>query len=232
MTLTGVERPAGQTAGVTAVGEVVPRSAPPGDDARALGRVGVTTPVPAPSGTFIQARVSERFDLIDQTQVVTQPFTQDLRKLRRATSGRWRRARRSVSHHSVAQLHDSGVDDRRGTAGRHALCRRRYGIGARTGRRSRRQCGRRRVAGSGRGACRQRSGHAAPRDRGRRRHRRARRFRSDCGPTDRHGRRQLHGRRRIVDVGHRRPHDPGSDSRRARIQRPIRPATSQGRRRR
>ncbi len=40
--------------------------------------MGVTTPAPAPSGTFIQARVSERFELLDQTQVVTQPFTQDL----------------------------------------------------------------------------------------------------------------------------------------------------------
>ena len=76
--LTGIDRPANQTTGVTAVGEVVPRSAPPGDDARALGRVGLTTPAPAPSGTFLQARVSERFDLLDQTQVVTQPFTQDL----------------------------------------------------------------------------------------------------------------------------------------------------------
>ena len=76
--LTGVDRPANQTTGLTAVGDVVPRSAPPGDDARATGRVGLTTPAPAPSGTFLQARVSERFDLLDQTQVVTQPFTQDL----------------------------------------------------------------------------------------------------------------------------------------------------------
>jgi hypothetical protein len=76
--LTGVDRHVIAQTGAAAVGDVVPRSAPPGDDARALGRVGVTTPQPTPSGTLLQARVSERFDLLDQTQVVTQPFTQDL----------------------------------------------------------------------------------------------------------------------------------------------------------
>ncbi len=176
--------------------------------------------------------MSERFDLIDQTQVVTQPFTQDLVSYaapRPAVGGALGAAfpitpsRNFTIQELMIGVVRLDVTPFAGDGTR---------IGARTGRRNRRQCRRRRVAGSGRGACRQRSGHAAARDGGRRRHRRARRFRSDCGHTDRHGRRRLHGRRTVVDVCHRRPHDPGPDSRRARVHRPVRPATSQGRRRR
>src|SRR5262249_9805679 len=73
--LPGVARPI-STGTLTATGDVVPRSAPPGDNARATGRIGVTSTIPIPSGTFVQALVNERFDLLDQSQVITEPFTQ------------------------------------------------------------------------------------------------------------------------------------------------------------
>ncbi len=76
--LIGVDRPAGATPGVTASGEVVPRSAPPGESAKATGRLGLTTGIPLPSGTLVQVRVTEQFDLLDHRHIVTQPFTQDL----------------------------------------------------------------------------------------------------------------------------------------------------------
>jgi hypothetical protein len=76
--LIGIERPSGPTPGITAAGEVIPRSAPPGDSAKALGRIGLAGNAPLPSGTLVQVRVDEQFDLLDRSQVVTQPFTQDL----------------------------------------------------------------------------------------------------------------------------------------------------------
>jgi hypothetical protein len=65
-------------AGFTAEGDVIPRSAPPGEGVRAIGRIGVNAPTPLPSGVLLQARVGEQFDLLDQSRVVTQPFTQDI----------------------------------------------------------------------------------------------------------------------------------------------------------
>ncbi|HEY7502196.1 MAG TPA: Ig-like domain-containing protein [Vicinamibacterales bacterium] len=76
--LFGVARPENIPPGLSAAGDVVPRTAPPGDGARAVGRIGLASTTPAPSGTFVQARVNERFDLLDSRQIVTQPFTQDL----------------------------------------------------------------------------------------------------------------------------------------------------------
>ena len=160
--LTGVDRPANQTTGVTAVGEVVPRSAPPGDDARALGRVGVTTPAPAPSGTFIQARVSERFDLLDQTQVVTQPFTQDLVSYatpRPGVGGTLGAAFPiTPSRNFTIQELMLGVVRLDVTA----VCRRRHGVGPWPRRRNGHERRGRRLAGAGRArlptTCRSRSG--------------------------------------------------------------------------
>ena len=53
--------------------------------------------------------MSERFDLLDQTQVVTQPFTQDLvgYALPRSAVGG---ASAPRSDHAVAQLYDPGTD--------------------------------------------------------------------------------------------------------------------------
>ena len=64
--------------GLTATGEVLPRSAPPGDGARAVGSVVVSLNNPLPSGTPVQAHVSEHYDLLDTSSVVPLPFTQDL----------------------------------------------------------------------------------------------------------------------------------------------------------
>jgi hypothetical protein len=70
--------PAG--ASPTATGEVVPSSAPPGPEARAVGRIIVDTTLsgPLPSGTVVRARTSERFDLLEGESVVPAPFFQDL----------------------------------------------------------------------------------------------------------------------------------------------------------
>ena len=76
--LRGIDLPVDVPSGMTAVGEVIPRSAPPGESARALGRVGLIAPGPIVSGTIVQVRVSERFDLLDSSQLHTLPFTQDL----------------------------------------------------------------------------------------------------------------------------------------------------------
>jgi hypothetical protein len=62
----------------TAAGDVVPRSAPPGDGVRALGRIGLSPPAPISSGAVLHVNVNERFDLLNQSQVVTPPFTQDI----------------------------------------------------------------------------------------------------------------------------------------------------------
>jgi hypothetical protein len=63
-------------ANASASGEVVPRSAAPGDGARAVGRLSVAATVP--SGTPVQVHVTEQFDLLDTTSVAPLPFTQDL----------------------------------------------------------------------------------------------------------------------------------------------------------
>ncbi|MGE5243269.1 MAG: Ig-like domain-containing protein [Betaproteobacteria bacterium] len=65
-------------ADITATGTVVPRSAPPGDKARAVGRVLLRSTAPLPSGTVLRASVTERFDLADQSQIVPQPFGEDI----------------------------------------------------------------------------------------------------------------------------------------------------------
>jgi RHS repeat-associated protein len=71
----------------TATGEVVPRSAPPGEEARATGTIVLETAEPLPSGTPVQARVSERYALFDTSSVVPLPFTQDLLLYARPRSG-------------------------------------------------------------------------------------------------------------------------------------------------
>jgi subtilisin family serine protease len=76
--LRGIDLSVDVPPGMTAAGEVIPRSAPPGESARALGRVGLIAPGPIVSGTIVQVRVSERFDLLDSSQLYTLPFTQDL----------------------------------------------------------------------------------------------------------------------------------------------------------
>ena len=63
-------------ADASASGDVVPRSAAPGDGARAVGRLSLAAALP--SGTPIQVHVTEQFDLLDTTSVVPLPFTQDL----------------------------------------------------------------------------------------------------------------------------------------------------------
>ncbi len=62
----------------TATGEVVPRSAPPGDGARAVGTVILQPPAPVPSGAVLRARVSEQFDLLDSSRVLPLQFVQDI----------------------------------------------------------------------------------------------------------------------------------------------------------
>ncbi len=64
-------------ASLTATGVVVPRAAPPGDDARAVGTVVADAGEPMPSGVVVRARVTEQFNLLDQSSVVPQPYTQD-----------------------------------------------------------------------------------------------------------------------------------------------------------
>ena len=59
-------------------GAVVPRAAPPGDDARATGTIDLRPATPRPSGTVIQAFVTERYDLFDSSRVAPRPFTQDI----------------------------------------------------------------------------------------------------------------------------------------------------------
>jgi PKD repeat protein len=63
---------------LTATGVVMPRAAPPGDGARADGRIAVVSGTPLPSGMVVQGRVTERYDLLDGGVVVPFPFTQDL----------------------------------------------------------------------------------------------------------------------------------------------------------
>src|SRR5439155_8909531 len=65
-------------ANIMASGQVVPRSAPPGDQARADGTVVVTAPGGLPSGTAVQAEVTERYDLFDGSTITPTSFTQDL----------------------------------------------------------------------------------------------------------------------------------------------------------
>ena len=61
---------------LSASGLVVPRTAPPGDDVHATGKITVQSPS-LPSGATVQAHVTERYDLFDTSTVVPQPFTQD-----------------------------------------------------------------------------------------------------------------------------------------------------------
>jgi len=63
-------------ADLVATGSVTPRSAPAGPDARGTGRLTLraTSGAPLPSGTVLEARVRERFDLRDAS-VVTPPET-------------------------------------------------------------------------------------------------------------------------------------------------------------
>lgn len=74
--LAGVE-PVALPEDVAASGEVTPRSVTPGDDVWAPGQVVLDPDAPLPSGLAVQARVTERFDLIDNSAVVPLPFTQD-----------------------------------------------------------------------------------------------------------------------------------------------------------
>jgi PKD repeat protein len=63
---------------VTLSGEVIPRSAPPGDQVRAIGRILLQHPTALPSGTTVQAHVFEQFDLADQSQERPTPFVEDV----------------------------------------------------------------------------------------------------------------------------------------------------------
>ncbi|HEY2435414.1 MAG TPA: Ig-like domain-containing protein, partial [Vicinamibacterales bacterium] len=71
----------------SATGEVVPRSAPPGDDARAAGRITAIAQNALPSGAIVHVRVQEQFDLLDQTHIVTQPFVEDVVLYQAAATG-------------------------------------------------------------------------------------------------------------------------------------------------
>ena len=62
----------------TASGEVLPRSAPPGDGAKAVGTVMLQPPAPLPSGMVLRARVTEQFELLDTSRVLPLHFVQDL----------------------------------------------------------------------------------------------------------------------------------------------------------
>ncbi len=62
----------------TATGLVLPRSAPPGDGARAVGTVILQPPAPVSSGAVLRARVSEQFDLLDSSRIVPLQFVQDV----------------------------------------------------------------------------------------------------------------------------------------------------------
>lgn len=63
---------------LSADGVVVPRAAAPGDNARAVGRVGIGGTQSLPSGTSVQVHVSETFELLDASTVAPLPFTQDI----------------------------------------------------------------------------------------------------------------------------------------------------------
>jgi PKD repeat protein len=63
---------------LSATSQVVPRAAPPGEDAQAVGRLVLRSASAMPSGLVVQALVNERYDLLDQSRVVPSPFTQDL----------------------------------------------------------------------------------------------------------------------------------------------------------
>ncbi len=56
---------------------VAPRSVTPGADIRALGQVVLEPAAALPSGLAVEARTTERFDLVDNSAVVPLPFTQD-----------------------------------------------------------------------------------------------------------------------------------------------------------
>jgi PKD repeat protein len=62
----------------TAAGEVVPRSAPPGDSARAMGTILLQPPATVASGVVLRARVSEEFTLLNNSVVLPVPFVQDV----------------------------------------------------------------------------------------------------------------------------------------------------------
>ena len=62
----------------TAAGQVTPRSAPPGEGARAVGTVILQPPAPLSSGAVLRARVSEQFDLLDTSRIVPLQFVQDV----------------------------------------------------------------------------------------------------------------------------------------------------------
>ncbi len=75
--LTGVAEP--QLPGtISATGHVSPRTAPPGQQARAIGEVVLQSSEPLVSGVRLQGRVTQRFDLQDGASVVPLPFTQDV----------------------------------------------------------------------------------------------------------------------------------------------------------
>ncbi len=76
--LAGVDPIAPPAAGLAATGEVVPPAAPAGPDARAVGTIVVRSPAPLPSGTVIEGRVSERYDLLDGGVAVPPGFTEDI----------------------------------------------------------------------------------------------------------------------------------------------------------
>jgi PKD repeat protein len=63
---------------VSADGVVVPRAAAPGANARAVGRVGIGGTQSLPSGTGVQVRVTESFELLDASTVAPLPFIQDI----------------------------------------------------------------------------------------------------------------------------------------------------------
>ncbi len=80
-------QPGGTLAGVSsaiapelssATGSVVPRTAPPGEAARAVGTVILQPPAPLSSGVVLRARVTEQFDLLDSARITPQPFVQDV----------------------------------------------------------------------------------------------------------------------------------------------------------
>jgi Bacterial cadherin-like domain/Bacterial Ig-like domain (group 2) len=64
--------------GATAHGHVTPRASPAGEGARAAGNVVLQSPAPLPSGTVVQARVRQRFDLLTGARVVPWFFVEDL----------------------------------------------------------------------------------------------------------------------------------------------------------
>ena len=64
--------------GVAVEGDVTPRAAPPGEAARALGRIGLQSPSPLPSGSVLHVHVNERFELLDTSTISPLPFTQDI----------------------------------------------------------------------------------------------------------------------------------------------------------